>query len=115
MVGKVIVAKNGADISTFWTAAHLAAEAGLAPARPDSADTSSERARQSPVWCPVAPSGPTGNGRSAVHHSCRMHAGSLRAVRFGASQDFSGDGGDFADTKEEEAEEIGDGVAVGPF
>ena len=44
-----------------------------------------------------------------------MDAGSSRAVRFGASQDFSGDGGDLADTKEEEAEQIGNGVAFGPF
>jgi hypothetical protein len=44
-----------------------------------------------------------------------MDAGSSQAVRFGASQDFSGDGGDFADTKEQEAEEIGGGIAFGPF
>jgi hypothetical protein len=52
---------------------------------------------------------------NAAVESCCMDAGSLRGVRFGASQDFSGDGGNFADTKEEEAEEIGNGVAFGPF
>src|SRR5215211_2497289 len=44
----------------------------------------------SPLFPPPRP--------SAVLESCRMDAGSLRAVGFGAPQDFSGDGGDFADT-----------------
>ena len=44
-----------------------------------------------------------------------MDVGSLQAVAFGASQDFSGDRSDFADTKEQEAQEIGGRIAFGPF
>jgi hypothetical protein len=58
-------------------------------------------------------------GRSAVPApGARLsHAAWTRGLRerFGASQDFSDDGGDFADTKEQEAEDIGGGIAFGPF
>ena len=50
-----------------------------------------------------------------LSRSSDMNVGPAVPIGFGTADDFAGDGGDFSDTEEQEADQIRCGIAFGPF
>ncbi|HEX7211421.1 MAG TPA: hypothetical protein VF241_10905 [Propionibacteriaceae bacterium] len=58
---------------------------------------------------------PNREGVLRAQHSAGVHMRAAIAIRFSAPNDLAGHGRHFADTEEQEAEQVRCGIAFGPF